>query len=479
MAYLRREIPLFSLLILMIIFRLRGESLPPWIILIFWLGVVALAPKKMATPLIVALMVTLSLQLNNLWFYENPSYGLPEGEVVAVRGRLVDDAGTTLNGNTLLRLKAEVCHNKRGEWAGVRGILLVVTQEQLTLHRGRSLECRGEVVGGALFVSKEVIALSSPSRYSQVRSRLLGKVKGRLESLRGGGKLLIKSLLLGESSLEASPLREMVTQSGCAHILALSGMHLNSLVLLFTALTGRLIGKQRARWLSLPLALFYVALVGFKPSLVRSLLMLFIRHLIKNISVKETLTLTLIAHLLLFPDGVCSVASLLSYSCLAAILWGGERCASPLLLFLPPKGALMVGTTLVASLALAPLSLLLFGAWYPIGLILSPLMAALALFLLTLALTFLVFPLSPLKFIIEGISRLFYSLANWGSSHTPWRGMQGWAILLIILLTILTLLKYATRVIKKRYRQQYDLELSLQFPPRHNRAPQRGEPRTE
>ncbi len=463
----------------MIIFRLRGESLPPWIILIFWIGVAVLAPKKITTLLIVALMVTLSLQLNILWFLKNPSYGLPEGEVVAVRGRLIEDASVTLNGNTLLRIRAEECQNKRGEWAGVRGNLVVVTQEQLTLHRGRPLECRGEVVEGALFISKEVIPLSSPSRYSQVRSKLLEKVRGRLESLNGRGELLIKSLLLGESSLEASSLREMVTQSGCSHVLALSGMHLNSLVLLFTALTSRLIGKQRAKWLSLPLALFYVALVGFKPSLVRSLLMLFIRRLVKNISLKETLTLTLIAHLLLFPDGVCSVASLLSYSCLAAILWGSEWCASPLLLFLPPKGALLVGTTLVASLALAPLSLLLFGAWYPVGLLLSPIMATLALLLLTLALIFLVLPLSPLKVIIEGISRLFYSLASWGSSHTPWRGVKGWITLLIILLTILTLLKYATEVIKKRYRQQYDLELSLQFPPRHHRASQRGEPRPE
>ncbi len=463
----------------MVILRLKGESLPPWIILIFWIGMAAVAPKKITTLLIVALMVTLSLQLNSLWFQESPAYGLPEGEVVAVRGCLIDDATITLNGNTLLRLKAERCENRRGEWAGARGTLLVITQEQLSLHRGRSLECRGEVVEGALFVSKEVIPLSPPSRYSQLRSNLLGKVRRRLESLSGRGELLVKSLLLGESSLEASSLREMVTQSGCAHVLALSGMHLNSLVLLLTALTRRLIGKQGAKWLSLPLALFYVALVGFKPSLVRSLLMLFLRRLRKNINLKETLTLTLIAHLLLFPDGVCSVASLLSYSCLAAILWGAERCASPLLLLLPPKGALMVGTTLIASMALAPLSLLLFEAWYPIGLLLSPIMATLALLLLTLALIFLVLPLSPFKSLIEKLSRLFYSLASWGSSHTPWRGIQGWVTLLIILLTILTLLKYATEVIKKRYRQQYDLELSLQFPPRHNRASQRGESRAE
>ena len=103
--------------------------------------------------------------------------------------------------------------------------------------------------------------------------------------------------------------------------------------------------------------------------------MLFIRRLVKGIGIKETLTLTFVAHLLLFPDGICGVASLLSYSCLVAILWLAEGCAAPLLLIIPPKGALLVGTTLVASLALAPLSLLLFGAWFPIGLLLSPLMA--------------------------------------------------------------------------------------------------------
>ncbi len=459
----------------MVIFRLKGESLHPWIIIIFWIGVAAISPKKITTPLLVALMVTLSLQLNTLWYLENPSYGLPENEVVAVRGHLIEDATVTLNGNTLLRLKSEVCVNKRGEWATLRGVLLVITKEQSTLYRGRPLECRGEVVEGALFVAKEVRPLSSPSRYSAVRSTILGKVRGCFVTLNKRGELLIKSLLLGESSLEASSLREMVSQAGCAHVLALSGMHLNSLILLFTTLFGRLIGRERARWLSLPLALFYVALVGFKPSLVRSLLMLFIRRLVKGIGIKETLAHTFVAHLLLFPDGICGVASLLSYSCLVAILWLASGCAAPLLLIIPPKGALLVGTTLVASLALAPLSLLLFGAWYPIGLLLSPLMAALALLLLTTALIYLFLPLNCLKIVIEGVSHLFYSVANWGSGHTPWRGVWGWVGIVTLLLTILALLKYATGVIKKRYRQHYDLELSLQFPPRHYRAPQGGE----
>ncbi len=199
--------------------------------------------------------------------------------------------------------------------------------------------------------------------------------------------------------------------------------------------------------------------------------MLFIMRLVKGIGIKETLALTFIAHLLLFPDGICSVASLLSYSCLVAILWLAEWCAAPLILFVPPKGALLVGTTLVASLALAPLSLLLFGAWYPIGLLLSPLMATMALLLLTIALIYLFLPLSCFGKIIEGVSRLVYSLANWGSGHTPWRGVWGWLALIALLLTILALLKYATGVIKKRYRQRYDLELSLQFPPRHHRTP--------
>ena len=147
----------------MVIFRLKGESLPPWIIIIFWIGVAAISPKKITTPLLVALMVTLSLQLNTLWYLENPSYGLPENEVVAVRGHLIEDATVTLNGNTLLRLKGEVCVNKRGEWATLRGNLLVITKEQSTLYRGRPLECRGEVVEGALFVAKEVSSHPPPT----------------------------------------------------------------------------------------------------------------------------------------------------------------------------------------------------------------------------------------------------------------------------------------------------------------------------
>jgi competence protein ComEC len=467
-VYLKREVPLFALLSLLIIFRLRGESLPPWVIIVFWLSFAAIAPKEITTPLIVALMVTLSLQLNTLWLNETPSLGLPGDEIVAVRGHLLDDSSTTINGNTMLRLEVRECENKRGDWATGRGNLVVITSKQITLYCGLSIECRGEVLEGGLFASKEVLSLSAPSRYAALRAELLRGARGRLEKLSERSTLLLRSLLLGESSVGGASLREMVTQSGCAHVLALSGMHLNSLILLFSSISGLLIGKRYAKWLALPVAFGYVALVGFKPSLVRSLLMLFIRQLVRGLGIKETLTFTFIAHLLLFPDGICSVASLLSYSCLVAILWGAEACASPFILFLPPKGALLVGTTLVATFALAPLSLMLFGAWYPIGLLLSPILATVALFLLTLAIIYLVVPWTPLKTLLEIASRLFYSLAEWGSSHTPNQSLWGWLGALALMLTILALLKYANVVIKKRYRQQYDLELSLQFPPRHH-----------
>ena len=104
----------------------------------------------------------------------------------------------------------------------------------------------------------------------------------------------------------------------------------------------------------------------------------------------------------------------------------------------------------------------------PYWALLSPILATVALFLLTLAIIYLVVPWTPLKTLLEIASRLFYSLAEWGSSHTPNQSLWGWLGALALMLTILALLKYANVVIKKRYRQQYDLELSLQFPPRHH-----------
>jgi len=115
------------------------------------------------------------------------------------------------------------------------------------------------------------------------------------------------------------------------------------------------------------------------------------------------------------------------------------------------------------NLALAPLGILLFGLFQPIGIIISLVIVPIATFILLLALLCLFYPIG----LINYLANLFEKVVWWGSEVTNKylfaTTFRFYLLLLVVVLTTLALCGYLYSKINKRNRKKYDLGFSLRL----------------
>lgn len=134
----------------------------------------------------------------------------------------------------------------------------------------------------------------------------------------------LRSLLLGDKAELSMEDLAYLDQAGLYHITAVSGLHCAFLLSLLTFL----IGAHRRKLLSaiaIPVLCFYALMVGSRPSVVRScvmLVMVLLAPLFERESDAPTsLSLALMLILLANPFSVASIGLQLSFAAMAGILW--------------------------------------------------------------------------------------------------------------------------------------------------------------
>ncbi len=138
---------------------------------------------------------------------------------------------------------------------------------------------------------------------------------------------LVKALLTGDKSDLDKEVTKVFRDSGAAHILALSGLHLGVLYLILTRLTRPLGNSPPARKsrysLIIGAALFYSIMTGAAPSIIRAFLFITINETAKLLGRKRSPVRVLLAsltiQLALKPDVISSVGFQLSYMAMAGI----------------------------------------------------------------------------------------------------------------------------------------------------------------
>lgn len=183
-------------------------------------------------------------------------------------------------------------------------------------------------------------------------------------SLPGTSGTLYRALLIGDRSSIDDDLYETLKRAGILHILAISGMHLGLLAIMFFSIIYWLMRRSQrillrfdtrkyALLLSLPLLLFYAFLAGFQPPVVRSLIMtacLAIGYTINRLqSPLTTLASAALLILLFDPLAIESAAFQLSFTALASII-----------LMAPPLQSLLVKVTVVRMSAIDKMLKLIF-----------------------------------------------------------------------------------------------------------------------
>lgn len=138
---------------------------------------------------------------------------------------------------------------------------------------------------------------------------------------------LVKALLTGDRGDLSKEITGIFRDSGAAHILALSGLHLGVLYIILARLASPLGNSQPAKRLRYSLiissALFYSVMTGASPSIIRAFLFITINETCKILGRKRSPVRVLLGaltiQLALKPDVITSVGFQLSYLAMAGI----------------------------------------------------------------------------------------------------------------------------------------------------------------
>lgn len=134
------------------------------------------------------------------------------------------------------------------------------------------------------------------------------------------------AIVTGDRSLLSDGVNDSLKTSGVSHIIAVSGMHVSFLVSLFMLLTGK---RRRYALCCLPVIFFFMAMVGFTPSVVRAGIMAMFVLLAPALR-RESDTLTSVSAALLFlllinPYAVASISLQLSFAAVLGLtLYSGR-----------------------------------------------------------------------------------------------------------------------------------------------------------
>ena len=178
-----------------------------------------------------------------------------------------------------------------------------------------------------------------------------------------------KALISGERSSIEPALRFDLANSGLSHIIALSGMNLAFLA----GILLLILPKRAAPFVVLPVVLFFMAMTGFSPSLLRAGIMLFLSLLgpllHRDATPVNSLVFALFLIVLFNPYTITQASLVLSFLATLGILLFGGSIRKAITFKTPFKGlnrcisgfAGILATTLAATFLSIPALVLFFG----------------------------------------------------------------------------------------------------------------------
>lgn len=285
----------------------------------------------------------------------------------------------------------------------------------------------------------------------------------RLErlGLRGDAAAVVGAMAVGDRRGMTPELRQAYARAGASHILAVSGLHIGIVFLLFNLLLawlplvrhGQII---RAVAVVVPIWI-YAAMCGFSPSVVRAAVMFTaLQAAVATSSAYvslNTLAFTAFVMLVYCPDYLFDVSFQLSFVAVAAIVvWG-----VPLMRALRSGrwwlDALMATVVVgaVSAIATMPLVAYTFGTVSLVGILLNPIVILCAYAIIILAVLWILLPFTPFIGVVGALLSTIGEVLNVvveGAASREWSAVEislsAWAVWIIygIAIAITSILRY-------------------------------------
>ena len=330
--------------------------------------------------------------------------GIPQESVIAVSGILREDPRSLQSGFCLGILEINECSGLGGIRASAGGNLTVFFPQETIMYlkdfgRGSEIYVDGKLSygkRGVSFRAASVYVVKPAAFIESFRSSLRTILIDRFNTASGTASPPVWSgfasaLVLGVRDDLDTELTESFRNSGCTHILALSGMHLAIISGILAFLIRRPLGIKLASFVGALFILFYVFLIGAQASLVRSAIMYLIGAFsIWSMLKGKTLSVLSMAFIfqLVFQSGTgSSLSFILSYLALAGILILGKSFRSLFQGRLPDIINGSLSASLGAFIVTAPVVAFYFGSLKPIGILAGIIIAPLSSIFMVLSLT--------------------------------------------------------------------------------------------
>lgn len=360
----------------------------------------------------------------------DPEICFPEAYITRIEGSVIYDSSFTKNGNHMMKIRLRRCITNTGDEGTASGVVTVVGNEVQIISAGVRVRLNGAFSDG-LFIYDDIQVLER-NTLNDIRENLISRLQRRvLGDDDDDASLLSSLLLLGRADGAKIGLQEKARQCGCAHVLALSGMHLG----LLAGICMSLLRKGRlARVMACLAVSAFVFAAGPRASLIRAALSFFLFF----IPLKERTVAVFCIHLILFPMTMGEPGCCYGYLAIFAIV-----SLSPYIraVFFQYCGRLssLVSASLAVLAFSTPVYILQNGFWCPAVIVASPLAGVLAGLSMSMGLLLLVFGraawiLKANSLIFSCMDRLFDMLLDF-----PKAGWLGYGILILLLLSMFVL----------------------------------------
>ncbi len=279
-----------------------------------------------------------------------------------VRGRVIR---SQLRADESLKLWLDNVHIHRQEWIPVEGsLLLTIKQNHKTylyadtiLFRAQIFHPKGQRNPGefdyrqylhhhGVYATVYIDNSAELNRFpyqgfsirrlaNQMKHRILGQID---QAVSGEQNAILKALIVGVRGEITAETRQAFIDSGIIHVLAVSGLHVGYVTLVFWVIFGFLRLPRRSKVLLTILALgFYALMVDLKPSVTRAVIMaamiLFSQAWEKRVNIYNSLAAAALIQTLFDPLLLFDLGFQLSFTAVLSIVYIHGR----LLILLPEK----------------------------------------------------------------------------------------------------------------------------------------------
>ncbi len=361
--------------------------------------------------------------------------------VTCVEGRVVYDSSFTENGNHLMKISLFGCRAVTGDSGSAKGVVTVLGDTQAIISYGVRVRLQGRFSEG-LFIYEEIQVLSR-GFLNDVREYLMTHLQTRLLGQGGDQASLLSSLLLlGRAESSTMAIKDRAVSCGCAHVLALSGMHLGILAAMCRRLFG---GRRLSKVISCLVVIAFVFVAGPRPSLLRAALAFFLSFLPSRMRILCVFLLQMI----LFPVTMVELGCCYGYAAVFAIVFISPYLEAAMYQLGGRLAFLVCASTSVLVFCI-PVQMASNGCWSPSVILVSPLAGFLAAFSMVMGILLLIFGrvdflLQVNGFVYNAMDGLFGLF-----EFLPKAGWVGYGILLASLSLVLLSVLLLRRAMRRR-----------------------------